>query len=201
MDAALARRCRGGDPAAFQRLVELTSQRTYRLAHRLTGNPHDALDVVQEAYTAVWRALPGLRDPEAFAGWFLQVVTRACRDWLRRQRRAPIPVHGPPEAVADRGPTPEEAAVLGDTQQAVRRAVGALPPDYAVTVALHYQEDLSYREISQVLGVSVRTVETRLRRAREMLRRKLHRLRPKGEVEPDDQAGVHPDPSRPQPLS
>lgn len=174
MDVVLAERCRHGDPAAFAELVRATSDRVYRLAYRLSGNRHDALDMVQEAYAAVWVALPTLRQPESFRGWFLQVASNACRDWLRRRRRLPVPL-APEEIHAASPDSPESAVVTRETQASVQAAIRALPPDYAVTIALFYEEGLSYRELAAVLDVPVRTVETRLRRAREMLRRKLQR--------------------------
>lgn len=180
MDGRLAQRCREGDPDAFADLVAVTGQLTYRWAHRLAGNRDDALDMAQEAYTAVWQALPGLREPNAFRTWFLRVVGNAYRDWLRRRRRTPAPAAAPADGerqplltAPNSGPQPDEQVLVRDTQAAVQAAVRSLPPIYAVTVTLHYLEGLAYRELAAAMGVSERTVETRLRRAREMLRRRL----------------------------
>jgi RNA polymerase sigma-70 factor, ECF subfamily len=174
-DERLIRRCQQHDPAAFAAMIDLIGPRTYRLAYRLAGNRHDALDMVQEAYETIWRKLPSLRSPEAFPAWYLQVTANACRDWLRRHRRAPTPISPdrselPQQTAAE---APEQAALRREAQEIVQEAVRSLPPDYAVTVALHYQEGVGYRELAALLGVPARTVETRLRRAREMLRKRL----------------------------
>lgn len=174
LETGLILRCRDGDSAAFAQLVEATQARSYALAWRLAGNSHDAMDMVQEGYMAIWRALPGLRQPEAFTAWFLRVFANACRNWLRRARRAPMPVEDCSTPwTEETEATPEDAVVQQERQRAVQAMMRSLPPIYAVTVTLHYVEGLGYRELAEVLDLPVRTVETRLRRAREMMRRHL----------------------------
>ena len=128
--------------------------RFYRLAYSYLHNREEALDAVQTAVCKALEKQDGLRDAGAIRTWFTRILVNACMDQLRQRKRVTLV---PPEAL-DTGsyedPLPEDGSLA--------RRVDALPPEVATIVKLRFYEDLSLKEISDVTGVSLSTVKTRL---------------------------------------
>lgn len=157
----------------------------YRLAVRLTGGHQDAEDLVQETYVKALRAFPALRDPECVRPWLRQILSRLVLDDHRVPARevsvgdlAALDRFSLFDLIADEDPFPysdrlheDFLARFGDGE--VRRALLALPEVYRVPLVLLYAEDLTYRELAEVLGVPVGTVMSRLHRGRKILEREL----------------------------
>ncbi|WP_172298125.1 RNA polymerase sigma factor [Pseudoruegeria sp. HB172150] len=163
----LVMRAQAGDRGALDQLVRRRHPRMLAHAARLLGNADQAADAVQQAWMDILRGLSGLRDPRAFPAWSLRIVTRKTArtiDGARRQRELAGAVEVQTETVVpEDGPAAVEAA-------AVRRAVSALPPAQAATVALFYLEDMSIAEVAMALDIPPGTVKTRLMHARAALR-------------------------------
>jgi RNA polymerase sigma-70 factor (ECF subfamily) len=151
----------------FAELVERQSRFVFRVAYALLRNTHDSEDVVQETFlklyrAGAWEALQNERAFLARAAWRLAV------DKLRKARHEPLN----PET-AQRGANPEDAAVTADWNAAVERLMNALPPELRQPLALATLDELSSREIAEVMGIAEGTVRTRILRARQILKQKL----------------------------
>ena len=139
----------------------------HALASNMLGNPDDASDAVQDAFTAVlgkplaYDAQKGPLKP-----WFLRIVRNRCLDLLRGRRPAGIPV----DELADKGATPEQAAELDDRDRELKLALAAITNEQRQIVILRDHLDLSYAEIADVLDIVPGTVMSRLHRARLALR-------------------------------
>lgn len=191
-DEALAAAARQGDADAFAALVQRYAGRLLDKMARITGDGQESEDLVQEAFLRAYRSLPQYRPELPFRPWLYRISTNLALDWCRRRERrrraglAAPPVgrgQGDGESRDDGGrwweeagvgpqgaaPTPEEEVEARDRSRLVRRAVTALPPRYRAAVVLHYYHELSYKEVAEVLGISHRTVGTRLYRAKQML--------------------------------
>jgi RNA polymerase sigma factor (sigma-70 family) len=145
----------------------------YNVAFRLAGNDVDAQDLVQEALIRVRRGLESY-EPGSLEGWLARIVTNVFLDEVRRRRRRPTEAFPsdpdfvlPPSRGAD-----EVTETLSDDIQA---ALARLPEDFRVAVVLCDVADLSYKQISETLGVPVGTVRSRLHRGRRLLRAALRR--------------------------
>jgi RNA polymerase sigma-70 factor (ECF subfamily) len=145
----------------------------YRLALWLLRNKTDAEDVVQEA------SLRALRYFDSFVGgdgrvWFLRIVRNVCRDLRDRHRRTPAdPLDDKRQIADERNPDPETIALRIDDVRQVERALRALPESHRVLLVLRELEDLSYREVAEVLDVPLGTVMSGLSRARQAFKRAL----------------------------
>src|SRR4029453_15374310 len=84
-DSALITRAAGGDPAAFQALVERHRSMVYRVAYQFAGNHHDAEDIAQEVFIKVYRSLERFRQDPHLPSWLYRIVMNACIDHRRRQ--------------------------------------------------------------------------------------------------------------------
>jgi RNA polymerase sigma-70 factor (ECF subfamily) len=166
-----------GQPRAFEALYDRFKDYVFRVAFSVLRNQEAAEDAVQETFLDVLKALPDydIDGPARFETWLYRVTVNRSRMRLRRKRppsaewddveerleRLPMPNEDPPERVVlDR----ERAEKLW-------RAVDQLPDTHRLPVILRYQEDLSYDEIAQVLGVRLGTVKSRLYNAHKKLAR------------------------------
>jgi RNA polymerase sigma-70 factor (ECF subfamily) len=146
----------------------------YRVAHRLLGHEADALDAVQEGFVKALTHLDGFRGQSSFKTWLLRVVSNAALD-LGRQRGRRETVSLPGAAGDDgRGPVapgdPGRGLERADLRRLLDEALAALPEAQRRTFVLHADAGLSYREVADVLGISIGTVMSRLYYARQKLR-------------------------------
>jgi RNA polymerase sigma-70 factor (ECF subfamily) len=171
-DEALLDRCRRGDRDAFTPLVHRYQDELYTMALRLTGNPADAADVVQETFTRAFRSLPRLRGATVRA-WLFRVAVNCAHDVHRQRVRRPTDPLEDPEGrvldLPDPGLGPEATALQRERAEAVRRALMTLPHDFRVAVVLRDVNQLSYEEMAEALSVPLGTVKSRISRARVLL--------------------------------
>jgi RNA polymerase sigma-70 factor (ECF subfamily) len=161
-------------PPTWEEIVEQHSARVYRLAYRLTGNPHDAEDLTHDVFVRVFRSLHSYQ-PGTFEGWLHRITTNVFLDKMRRKQR--IRFDALPEDAAGRLPSrekgPEQTYHDARFDDDVQRALDALAPEFRAAVVLCDIEGLSYEEISATLGVKLGTVRSRIHRGRAQLREAL----------------------------
>jgi RNA polymerase sigma-70 factor (ECF subfamily) len=182
---------------SWEEVVTAHSARVYRLAYRLTGNPHDAEDLTQEVFVRVFRSLSSYT-PGTFEGWLHRITTNLFLDQARRKAKIRF------DALSDDAETRIPSRVLTPDAQYletmfdddVETALRQLPPDFRAAVVLCDIEGLSYEEIADVLELKLGTVRSRIHRGRSMLRKALaHRAPTKGRVRysgPADRLGLAP---------
>jgi RNA polymerase sigma-70 factor (ECF subfamily) len=157
----------------------------FRLALRLTGDPTAAEDLVQETYLRALQSFGTLRDPARVRPWLFQILSRLVIDRHRTASRE-APLESPEaldrfslyDVISDEDPFPYSDNLHDDflaqfRDEDVRRALLALPEVYRMPLVLLYVEELSYRELAEVLGCPVGTVMSRLHRGRKALERHL----------------------------
>lgn len=170
-DEALALSAGQGDRDAFTTLVERHKSRVYYTLLRMVGNEQDAADLAQDVFVKLYRTLGQYRSESAFTTWLHRLAVNTGLDWLRSRQRKPL--HVPLEEPEHPGDDLEETAIRQEQRERLLAAVRSLPPDYRTAVLMRHFHQLSYEEIAQRTGAPVRTVETRLYRARALLREAL----------------------------
>jgi RNA polymerase sigma-70 factor, ECF subfamily len=185
-DAALIERCRAGDVAAFEPLVEKYRQRVWRLAYNTLRDREEAWDVAQEAFIRAYQALPSFRGQSAFYTWLYRIVMNVATDRARSrgaQGRAfgteRVPEEDWDRVLPDDNPgdeTPDDAAARREQRQKIVKALDTLPEHHRKIVMLSDLEGLSYREIADTLEIPMGTVMSRLHNARKRLREALRPL-------------------------
>jgi RNA polymerase sigma-70 factor (ECF subfamily) len=176
-DQSLIERCRSGEVAAFEPLVEKYRNRVWRLAFNVLRDREDAWDVTQEAFIRAWQALPSFRGQSAFYTWLFRIVVNVASD-RARQRAARgrafgterIPEEEWERTMVDEGATPDDEARRAEERERITRALAALPEHHRTIIMLSDLEGLSYREIAEVLDIPMGTVMSRLHNARKRLR-------------------------------
>ena len=152
------------DEADAERFVLTYADLILRLCLSHGLSRADAQDICQELFLKLLAAQRTFTSEEHEKAWFIRVTLNACRDLLRRFRRAPTV---PLEALGD------QPAPLPPDHREVLEAVQALPEKYRNVVYLHYYEGYTAPEIGRLLGKNVNTVYTLLTRSKELLRQKL----------------------------
>ena len=182
-DEELVERSIAGDTDSFNQLILRWERPIYALAYRQIGREEDARDVVQDAFLRAFRALPGFKGQAKFSSWLYRITLNLCRDWLRRQRRAPfVPTPEGVEdvaelATADMNMTEsvEDLVTRKDLSQHVARAMRLLPEEQRSAVLLKEYHGLTFQEIAELQGCPLSTVKTRLYQGLTVLRRELSR--------------------------
>ncbi|MFT4008480.1 MAG: RNA polymerase sigma factor SigE [Nocardioidaceae bacterium] len=169
---------------SWDEIVDQHSARVYRLAFRLTGNPHDAEDLTQEVFVRVFRSL-STYTPGTFEGWLHRITTNLFLDGARRKARIRFDALGEDsdQRLPGRVASPDMHYADHHFEDDVEAALAALPPDFRAAVVLCDIEGLTYEEIADVLGLKLGTVRSRIHRGRTMLRKALaHRAPRAGRV-------------------
>jgi RNA polymerase sigma factor (sigma-70 family) len=157
--------------ARFESLLLPLMNDAYNLARWLMRNQEDAEDMVQESYLRAFRFFASFREGANCRAWFLRIVRNTCYTALgaRDMKQQPVPLDAEAEEIQDTAPLPLANLSKKATVEAVREAIAALPIDFREVVVLRELEGLSYKEISEVSGVPIGTVMSRLARGRTQL--------------------------------
>jgi len=163
----------------FDNLVLPHLDAAYNLARWLTRNEADAADVVQEAFVRALTYFDGFRGENARA-WLLMIVRNTCYRWIERNRSAVVvPLMGKVEAEVEARPADGFGVKVPDPENLIAQQrdsalldtlIGELPPLFREILVLRELEELSYKEIGEILGVPIGTVMSRLARARALLK-------------------------------
>jgi RNA polymerase sigma-70 factor (ECF subfamily) len=178
-DGELATLSIAGRQAAFAEIMRRYRQPVFRLARACTGEPDEALDLVQETFVAAHQALSRYDAQRSMKAWLSTIAINKCRDWgrkrtVRRFLSFTLPIDGQAEAVVDEEPAADAAASDRQELDRVTRAIATLPMNLKEVLVLRTIEGLSQAETAEVLGVSQKAIETRLYRARARLIEKLN---------------------------
>ena len=167
-----------GDLDAFNRLVIEYQDLAFNVAYRVLGERTAAEDAVQDAFISAYRKLKSFRGG-SFKAWVLRIVTNACYDELRRQKRRPTVSLQPlgaddeeiesPAWLEDPGESPEEAAMREELSLAIQNCLDALEDDFRIVVVLVDIQGMDYMEAAETTNSPLGTIKSRLARARVRL--------------------------------
>lgn len=177
-DYELAVLSRAGDSSAFAEIVRRHKQPLHRTVSRITGDEDESIDIVQDAFVAAHAAIARFDPQRPMRTWLTRIAINKARDWRRRRLvRRLISAVMPPDVVeiANNDPAVDVAAADRAELARVEAAIRRLPENLREVIVLRTIDGLSQSETGEVLGVSEKTVETRLYRARSKLRAELER--------------------------
>lgn len=167
-------RHRYGDPEAFEELYREFSSMVYGLSFRMSGSPERAQDLSQEIFLRIHRSLSRFRCKSSLKTWIYRITLNHCRSKLGRKS---LPMDSLDELdarpVVEQRRGPESLALAEDAKRQVQRALLEVDTVYREAVILRDIEELSYQEISGILGVRIGTVRSRIARGRRQLRERL----------------------------
>ena len=176
-DVELIHRILDGDDTAFSSLVGKYQKQVHALAWRKIGDFHIAEEITQDTFLKAYQKLASLKKPHRFAGWLYVIATRCCQAWLRKKQIQTESLEEldsdelEPEAYS-RYVAEQEAKAIAETQrQVVKKLLATLPESERTVITLHYFGEMTCEKMSEFLGVSANTIKSRLRRARNRLKK------------------------------
>lgn len=183
VDTALVEAFKGGDQEAFSELLSRYSQKVHNLAIRITRNPEDAEEVLQDVFVTIYRKINKFEGKSAFSSWLYRITANTAFMKLRKRKQSP---HCSLEEVAqpdrenwvgERSDTSDVNVICSkhELRDEIERAVSKLPGEYKVIFVLRDIDGLSNQEVGEILNLSVPAVKSRLHRSRLMLRKRLQK--------------------------
>jgi RNA polymerase sigma-70 factor (ECF subfamily) len=183
-DAALMLRVKGGDLAAFEELVGKYRQPVMNLVYRTLPDATEAEDLAQMVFVQVYKSAHRYEVAAKFSTWLFTIARNLCLNEIRRRSRHPadsldaVPAGEPDDLPArqheDRKNfAPPDSLLHQELEELIQAAVAALPENQRTAILLCRQDELSYEEISQVLGCSLSATKSLIHRGRETLKAKL----------------------------
>lgn len=178
------RQVKSGDQNAFSEIVELYKDKVYILCYRMLGNSHEAEDIAQEAFIRAYMNIDSYNIDKKFSTWLYRIATNLSIDRIRKKKPdfyLDAEVKGTEgltmySQVASDTPLPEDEVESLELQQSVQEEILKLPEKYRAVIVLKYIEELSLKEISDILGLPISTIKTRIHRGREALRKQLREV-------------------------
>jgi len=178
-EIALVQSAQSGDLDSFNTLILNYQDRVFNTALRILGDEDIAQDAAQEAFISAFRSINTFRGG-SFKAWLLRIVTNACYDELRRQKRRPTTPLEPetndgeemdsPRWLADPNMTPAEQSEADELEHAIQHCLDTLPTDFRTVVVLADIQGMDYSEVATAARVPLGTIKSRLARARLRLR-------------------------------
>ena len=165
-DAQLVQDCLSGDRKAFDLLVAKYEKQLFNAAYRVTNDIDDAMDATQTAFVKAYEKLHTFDPSYRFFSWIYRILVNESLNLISRRR----PLEELDSDIVHKARNPEELYGAAQIDQQVHLALQALEPNYRVIVVLKHFQDLSYKEISRIVGVPERTVKSRLFTARRRLK-------------------------------
>ena len=187
-DEELVALSQGGDLDSFNQLVLRWERPIYALAYRVIGREEEARDVAQETFLRAFRALKGFKGQAKFSSWLYRITLNLCRDWIRREKRAPV-AQAPEgmdlvELAGEATPAETIEQLVGRRQlgRAVSRAMAVLPEEQRTAIILKEYHGLTFQEIAELLDCPLSTVKTRLYQGLTVVRKQLQQAGVDGDV-------------------
>lgn len=177
----VVKKVKKGDKQAYSQLVDLYKQKVYQICFRMVGSTHEAEDLAQEAFIKAYINIDSYDTDKKFSSWLYRIATNLTIDRLRKKKPdfyLDAEITGTDgltmyTQLASNGKLPDDRVVELEMQETVQTAILRLPAKYRSAVSLKYFDDLSLKEISEILDIPVATVKTRIYRGREALRKYL----------------------------
>jgi RNA polymerase sigma-70 factor (ECF subfamily) len=162
----LIRAAQQGDRPAFAALVERYWDRLYRWLYNLTHHRHTAEDIAQETFLKALAGLASFREGSNFRAWLYRIAYNA---FVNQQRKATRTKQPFPDHLESSQEGPAEQAMSREALRTLARAVGRLPDEFRAAFLLRVEEDLSFKQIAEVLQTTEETARWRVFKARQKL--------------------------------
>jgi RNA polymerase sigma-W factor len=177
-DRVLIERCLKGEERAFGELLDKYKASVYSICCRMVRNRTDAEDLAQEVFIRTFSVLDRYDPSYPFSSWLFRITSNLCIDFLRKEKGGMVsldqPIEGSDGEMQRQLPAkvvkPDRAMETREMMATLEDAISTLPEHYRIIVILRHQEQMSYEEIADDLGIPLGTVKARIHRARNMIK-------------------------------
>lgn len=193
-DANLVRQAQQGQASAYEVLVGRWSARVIGYVRSKVGHVQVAEDLAQDSLLKAFRALDSLADPDRFGSWLLSIAHRSTLDWLKAKARTEVRFtdlmapsgngrsttqggesrhRGAADRWASDVDRPDDIVARDEQREMLWHTIGELPEAQREVLMIYYYDDVTYKDLAEMLGVSSATINARLTKARATLREKM----------------------------
>jgi len=173
-----------GKTELFSVIIDRYQSKVFSTAFHYTHDQEEARDLTQEIFIKLYNNLQKYKGKASFSTWLYRIAVNRCIDWTRKKKPQTVSAisdGGEEEldiydTIADSGGGPEEALIKQENAVYLRKLVESLPEIYKTVIILYYFEDFSPQEISEIIGVPKRTIDTRLFRGKNLLKLRMEEL-------------------------
>ena len=169
-------RAQTGDERAFADLMRAYHAFVYTIAIGIVDNPHDAEEVVQDAFLNAYQGLRRLEDETKFKGWLAEITRNRARNWLRKQQGETVSIDEVSEGILQTEDSPDERLTRLEQRELIRRTMETLPQKDREIAHAFYLEGVSYDELIRAHGLSYNAIALRLFRIKRKLSKQLRYL-------------------------
>jgi len=189
-DSLLIKKIQGGDMAAFDQLVIKHKDKLFNMVFWFLGDYQEANDCAQEIFIKVFKGIKRFRFESSFSTWLYRIAINTCKNRLKssayRWKMRTVPLENPDSSkegnrsyeIQNGSPSPANELEKKEKIMRIQKAVNSLPQEQNRIIVLRDIQGLSYQEISDITGLKLGTVKSRLARARMELRNKLNSANP-----------------------
>lgn len=173
-----------GKAELFSVIIDRYQSKVFSTAYNYTHDHEEARDLTQEIFIKLYNNLHAYKSKASFSTWLYRIAVNRCIDWTRKKKLNTVSViydsSGDEvdiyDTIADNGRGLEEAFIAQENKDYIKKVIEDLPEIYKTVIILYYFEDFSPQEISDIIGVPKRTIETRLYRGKNLLKLRLEEL-------------------------
>lgn len=173
-DEEIVKRVLSGSIGDFSLLVDRYKDKTYSMCYRYTCNAEEAKDLSQDIFIHCYSHLHSFGGASKFSTWFYRLSTNKALDWIRKNEKKVQEIDDEKLIyVKNTEAGPEESCIIREQKMIVQTTINQLSEKYRTVIVLYHYQNLNTREISEILDVPIKTVETRLLRAKEKIKNSL----------------------------
>jgi RNA polymerase sigma-70 factor (ECF subfamily) len=182
-DAKLIKQVALGDENAFEQLVKKYQHAVFNTIYRYIGNYEDVEDIAQEVFIKIWQKAKSFKRKSKFSTWLYRIVVNQCLNYRSKHKQKLVSL----DEMTEKEQIPDSLIVEVDHEQRkkaeiVKKAVNELPEKQRIALVLSKYEEKSYKEIAEIMGVSLSAVESLIFRAKQNLKKQLLPLRKDGKL-------------------
>lgn len=181
----IVRQLQSGDFSNYDKIVNSYKNRIFGMAYKFTNDYDETQDLAQEVFLKVYRQIKNFRGDSKLSTWIYRISVNTCLDWKKKKNRlksinfsSMVNEENKDQTIdiKDESMLPDEVILKGEDQKQVHKLIYELSDKYKTVLIMYHFNEMSYSDIATALNIPQRTVETRLYRARRMLKDKISKL-------------------------
>lgn len=170
-----------GETNLYAELISRYQNKVYSTAYSYTRDYEEAKDLTQEIFIKVYNNLGNFQNKAQFSTYLFRIAVNRCIDWTRKKRAKTVSILACQDEenvdiydfISDYGSNPEEILLRQENADIIRAEIDRLPEIYRTVMIMYYFQDFSPQEIADILKVPRKTIDTRLFRARNLIKKRL----------------------------
>ncbi|HZK35014.1 MAG TPA: RNA polymerase sigma factor [Bacillota bacterium] len=183
-DLLLVEAIKAGRTDRFEELVDKYKNKVHNMACHMTESLHEGQDLAQEIFLLIYKNIHGFKGNSSLSTWIYRVALNRCLDWQRANKHKKKYAYNPftnednadndiINRLPEKKPGPEDQVIKSEEYQRLYGAINGLSEKYKKVIVLYHFQQMSYKEIAEVLDLPLKTVETQLYRGKQRLRKML----------------------------